>query len=55
MGSIMEALVKYANTTEAVEIREMPLPQITANQVLLRVRAVGICGRSPKLPGDHRR
>ncbi len=40
----MEALVKYANTPGAVEIRDMPTPQIAPDQVLLRVRAVGICG-----------
>lgn len=40
----MQALVKYANTPGAVEIREMPQPEITADQVLLRVQAVGICG-----------
>ncbi len=40
----MEALVKYANEPGRVEIREMPEPEITPDQVLLRVRAVGICG-----------
>ena len=40
----MEALVKYANTPGAVELRAMPQPVITPDQVLLRVRAVGICG-----------
>ena len=40
----MEALVKYANEPGRVEIREMPAPEITPDQVLLRVRAVGICG-----------
>ncbi len=40
----MEALVKYANEPGRVEIRDMPQPEITADQVLLRVRAVGICG-----------
>jgi L-iditol 2-dehydrogenase len=40
----MEALVKYANEPGRVEIRDMPQPEITADQVLLRVCAVGICG-----------
>ncbi|HUP27238.1 MAG TPA: zinc-binding dehydrogenase [Chloroflexia bacterium] len=40
----MEALVKYDNKPECVEIREMPEPDITPDQVLLKVRAVGICG-----------
>ena len=40
----MQALVKYDNKPECVEIRDMPEPSITADQVLLKVRAVGICG-----------
>jgi L-iditol 2-dehydrogenase len=40
----MQALVKYANEPGAVEIQDMPRPEITPDQVLLRVRAVGICG-----------
>lgn len=40
----MEALVKYDNLPGCVEIRDMPQPQITPDQVLLKVRAVGICG-----------
>ena len=40
----MEALVKYANEPGRVAIRAMPEPEITPDQVLLRVRAVGICG-----------
>lgn len=40
----MQALVKYANEPGAVEIRDMPIPEIGADQVLLQVHAVGICG-----------
>ena len=40
----MQALVKYANAPGSVEIRDMPRPEIRPDQVLLRVRAVGICG-----------
>ncbi|MEO8288691.1 MAG: zinc-binding dehydrogenase [Chloroflexota bacterium] len=40
----MDALVKYDNKPGSVEIREMPLPEITPDQVLLKVAAVGICG-----------
>ena len=40
----MQALVKYANEPGKVELRDMPRPTITRDQVLLRVRAVGICG-----------
>jgi L-iditol 2-dehydrogenase len=41
---LLDALVKYDNKPECVEIREMPLPEITQDQVLLKVAAVGICG-----------
>lgn len=40
----MKSLVKYDNKPECVEIREMPTPEIAADQALLKVRAVGICG-----------
>jgi threonine dehydrogenase-like Zn-dependent dehydrogenase len=40
----MKALVKYANKPDCVEIQDMPDPQVSPDQVLLRVRAVGICG-----------
>ena len=40
----MKALVKYDNKPGCVEIRDMPAPVITPDQVLLKVRAVGICG-----------
>lgn len=40
----MKALVKYDNTPECVEIREVPVPELTPDQVLLKVHAVGICG-----------
>lgn len=40
----MEALVKYDNLPGCVEIRDMPTPEIASDQVLLKVRAVGICG-----------
>ena len=40
----MQALVKYDNVPGAVELRDMPEPHITPDQVLLKVRAVGICG-----------
>lgn len=40
----MQALVKYANVPGAVEIRDMPSPEIGPDDALLKVRAVGICG-----------
>src|SRR3954463_13854101 len=41
---VMEALVKYANEPGSVEIRDVAEPEIGADQVLLKVRSVGICG-----------
>jgi alcohol dehydrogenase/L-iditol 2-dehydrogenase len=40
----MAALVQYALEPGAVEVREMPVPQPGAGEVLLRVRGVGVCG-----------
>ncbi|MDQ3930955.1 MAG: zinc-binding dehydrogenase [Chloroflexota bacterium] len=40
----MQALVKYANVPGAVEIRDVPEPEIGPGDALLKVRAVGICG-----------
>ena len=41
---MMKALVKYDVVPKAVELREVPLPTIGPEDVLLEVRAVGICG-----------
>jgi alcohol dehydrogenase/L-iditol 2-dehydrogenase len=40
----MPALVNYAATRGSVELREVPVPEIGADDVLLRVEAVGVCG-----------
>ncbi len=40
----MTALVNYSSDPGSVELREMPVPQPERGEVLLRVRAVGICG-----------
>src|ERR1700747_3025510 len=40
----MIALVNYAQEPGSVELREIPVPQIGEDDVLLRVDAVGICG-----------
>jgi alcohol dehydrogenase/L-iditol 2-dehydrogenase len=37
-------LVNYAKEPGSVELREIPVPQIGEDDVLLRVEAVGICG-----------
>lgn len=40
----MKALVKYGNKPGQVEIRDVPVPQIGPDDVLLEVKAAGICG-----------
>jgi alcohol dehydrogenase/L-iditol 2-dehydrogenase len=40
----MIGLVNYAKEPGSVEIRDIPVPQIGEDDVLLRVEAVGICG-----------
>ena len=41
---MMKALVKYDVVPKAVEIREVPVPKIGPDDVLLEVRSVGVCG-----------
>lgn len=40
----MKALVKYENGEGNVRLVEMPKPEISTSQVLIRVKAAGICG-----------
>lgn len=40
----MRALVNYGPESESVELREMPVPDIGDEDVLLAVKAVGVCG-----------
>ena len=40
----MNALVNYAPEPWSVELRQLPKPDIAPDQVLLRVKAVGVCG-----------
>lgn len=40
----MQAVVKFSHQDGDVEIRNVPEPEITADQVLLDVKAVGVCG-----------
>jgi alcohol dehydrogenase/L-iditol 2-dehydrogenase len=40
----MPAVVQFALQNRAVELREMAVPEIGADEVLLRVRGVGVCG-----------
>ena len=40
----MRAVVKYGQENDRVELREVPVPAIADTDVLLRVKAAGICG-----------
>ena len=40
----MQALVNYAPDSGSVELRDVNLPEINADEVLLEVKAVGVCG-----------
>ena len=44
MAKTMPGLVNYAPEHGSVELREVPLPEIGEQDVLLRVQAVSICG-----------
>ena len=40
----MRALVKYGNNDGELEIREVPIPEIGPDDILLETKAVGVCG-----------
>ena len=42
--SRMQAVVQYGQAAGQVELRELPIPEIGADDVLLRVGAVSVCG-----------
>ena len=44
MSTSMQALVNYAPDSGSVELRDVNLPEINADEVLLEVKAVGVCG-----------
>src|ERR1700751_6269602 len=44
MNRMMPAVVNYASEAHSVELREVPVPEIGNNDVLLSVQAVGVCG-----------
>src|SRR5260370_36913883 len=44
MKKKMPAVVNYAPEPNSVEIREVPIPEIGEQDVLLAVQAVGVCG-----------
>lgn len=49
----MQALVKTASGPGNLELREMPVPHIERDEVLIRVRACGICGSDLKIQDDQ--
>jgi L-iditol 2-dehydrogenase len=44
MAQTQSAVVNYAHAKHAVELRDVPLPEIGPDDVLLEVAAVGVCG-----------
>jgi len=44
MSAVMPAVVNYAREPYSVELREVPVPEIGENDVLLQVGAVSVCG-----------
>lgn len=49
----MRALVKTAKGQGHLELQDVPIPQMEAGEVLLRVRACGICGSDLKIQDDQ--
>jgi L-iditol 2-dehydrogenase len=45
----MKAVVKYENKPLATELREVPVPTITENEVLIEVAYIGVCGTDPHM------
>ena len=40
----MKALVAYGNTVDDLRLTDIPVPEIGEDEVLVKVRAAGICG-----------
>ena len=49
----MQALVKTMQGAGHLELRQVPVPQLAPDQVLIRVRACGICGSDLKIQDDQ--
>ena len=45
----MKAVVKYDNVAGATEVREVPVPEIGPDDVLVKVGYIGICGSDPHM------
>lgn len=46
---MMKAVVKYDNVAGATEVREVPIPQIGPDDVLVKVSYIGVCGSDPHM------
>ncbi len=44
MMRTMPAIVNYSSAPRSVELREVPVPQLSTTDVLIAVQAVGVCG-----------
>ncbi len=49
----MQALVKTARGPRHLELRTVSVPQVAPDEVLIRVRASGICGSDLKIQEDQ--
>lgn len=49
----MQALLKIARGPGQMELHEVPVPQTAPDEVLIRVRACGICGSDLKIQDDQ--
>ncbi len=46
---MMKAVIKYDNIADATELREVPVPEIGKEDVLVRVAYIGVCGTDPHM------
>ena len=46
---MMKAVVKYENVAGATTLREVPVPQIGPDDVLVEVAYIGVCGTDPHM------
>lgn len=46
---MMKAVVKYDNVAGATEVREVPIPEIGPDDVLVKVAYIGVCGSDPHM------
>jgi L-iditol 2-dehydrogenase len=53
MNNKMKAVVKYGQENGMVELREVAIPRIGPNDVLLEVKAAGICGSDIEMWRHH--